>query len=422
MHNDIRQSNPSHEVALVHRLGEVLSQSPAYHALVTDKRQELDRSLSRIRQVMQPGVLASQMAPDLRSQLSPGGAPPAPLPPSSAAPAPATGTAGGAAPSAPAAASVTGRTGEVARATLNAIDFPSFVASLIQGTFQAIVDASIQQMEAYAELLKNVAGTLDRFMQDNVSDGMAKDYLADQYGSVFARDNSQGAPQLAVRQAGADAALPSFFKDLGFDTPQQLDQRSVDEVVVPAARRQMAERRQQTLATMVLMGINRVVVKDGEISAKLMFHIDASETSQIKFDQNKVTSGNMSGTAGRSPFGATSVMVNTTSLNAQSALNVRADLTGQVTVRFASETFPLERFADSAAIQLINSNAKVPAPVPPAPASAPGAPATPPTAAAPAAPAAPALPPPASPAAPPAVRAAQGLAVDPWAPVARGLA
>ena len=34
--------------------------------------------------------------------------------------------------------------------TLNAIAFPTFVADLIKGTFQAIVDASIQQMEAYA--------------------------------------------------------------------------------------------------------------------------------------------------------------------------------------------------------------------------------------------------------------------------------
>jgi hypothetical protein len=147
-----------------------------------------------------------------------------------------------------------------------------------------------------------------------------------------------------------------------------------------------------------------------------MFHIDASETTQLKFDQTKVSSGNMSGTAGRNPYGASSVMVNTTSLNAQSAINVRADLTGQVTVRFASETFPLERFADSAAIQLINNNAKVPAPVPaPAAAAAPGAAAT-------TVPAAPALPTPAvsatPPAAPPVPKpvAAQSLAYDPWAP------
>ena len=55
-------------------------------------------------------------------------------------------------------------------------------------------------------------------------------------------------------------------------------EQTVEQVVVPATRRTLSETRQQTLATMVLMGINRVVVDDGEISAKLQFHIDASES------------------------------------------------------------------------------------------------------------------------------------------------
>jgi hypothetical protein len=40
------------------------------------------------------------------------------------------------------------------------IDFPSFVSDLIAGTFDAVVDASIQQMEAYADLVREVAGEL----------------------------------------------------------------------------------------------------------------------------------------------------------------------------------------------------------------------------------------------------------------------
>ena len=144
-------------------------------------------------------------------------------------------------------------------------------------------------------------------------------------------------------------------------------------------------------------------VDDGEITAKLQFHIDASESMAMRFDQTKTTAGNMSGTAGRSPFGAQAVMVNTSSINAQSAINLRADLTGQVRVKFRSETFPLERFADSAAIQLINGNAKVP--------QAPGSVEVPATA----------TPPPATPAAPapqPAVTTQGWSGEDPWAPEA----
>lgn len=69
------------------------------------------------------------------------------------------------------------------------------MADPIQGTFQAVVNASIEQVEAYADLLADVTTTVD--------------------------ENS--------------------------DPPE----------------------RQQFLATMVLMGINRIVVVDGSIRARL---------------------------------------------------------------------------------------------------------------------------------------------------------
>jgi hypothetical protein len=37
------------------------------------------------------------------------------------------------------------------------VDFPTFVGELVKGTFNAIVDGSIQQMEAYGKLLSEVA-------------------------------------------------------------------------------------------------------------------------------------------------------------------------------------------------------------------------------------------------------------------------
>src|SRR3954454_16919397 len=145
-----------------------------------------------------------------------------------------------------------GRVAEATRATLGAIDFPSFVASLIQGTFKAIVDASIQQMEAYAALLKNVAATVDRFMDDNVTEGMAKDHLASEHGWLFKRDTTRGQPQLVADQT-ANREMPGFLKDLGFSMPAELDKTALAQVVVPAPRRSLAETLQQTLATMVLM-------------------------------------------------------------------------------------------------------------------------------------------------------------------------
>jgi hypothetical protein len=322
--------------------------------VLTDALTQITNYLATDNSSPSSSQFATQLAPpNLQQQLSPQNQQKSPTgqPPQNAPQTASTGANQGA----------TGRVGEVARATLNAINFPEFVSSLIKGTFQAIVDASIQQMEAYAELLKNVAMTLDDFMAENVSESQAKDYLADQYGGMFSRDTSQGKPMLQVNQSPPQGAeMPKFFADMGFDSPQQIDDEAIEQTIVPATRKSMAERRQQTLATMVLMGINRIVVDEGEILAKLVFHIDASETMNMKFDQTKTSLGNMAGTSGRSQFSGNGIMVNTSSLNAQSDINVRADLTGQVKVKFRSETFPLERFADSAAIQLINENAKVP--------------------------------------------------------------
>lgn len=384
--------------------------SPSYGLLDERTRRDLDGSLAAVTGYLRSEPLAAapgrpaarQLAPDLGTlrraagPAAPGGpasTSPAPPPPAGSPPTGSTGT--------------TGRVGEVARATLEAIDFPNFVSGLIQGTFQAIVDSSVQQMQAYAEMLKQVASTVDQFMAENVSDGMARDYLADRYGEIVSRDNSSGRPRLSVN-TDAGGELPSFFNDLGFAAPEDLTDDSVEDIVVPAARRSLAEQRQQTLATMVLMGINRVLVNDGEITAKLMFHVDASETAEVRFDQQKTTVGTMARTAGTSPFTAQGILVNTTNVNAQSDINVRTDLTGQVTVRFRSETFPLERFADSYAIQLINASARVPPP--PAATSPPAGATAPPGGAAPPPPPAAATPP------PPVVGQSLPERDDPWAP------
>src|SRR3954470_7344747 len=57
---------------------------------------------------------------------------------------------------------------------VGAVDFPAFVGGLIQNVFQAIVTASMQQMEAYGKLLKAVAQTVDQFAQDNISQNNAR--------------------------------------------------------------------------------------------------------------------------------------------------------------------------------------------------------------------------------------------------------
>lgn len=90
---------------------------------------------------------------------------------------------------------------DLLRGLANEVDFPKFVSSLVNGVFQAIVDASVQQMQSYAEILGSVSQQLDQFIDDSRTASSARE---------------------PVRQ------------------------------------------RQQQLATMVLMGINRIVVTSGQ--------------------------------------------------------------------------------------------------------------------------------------------------------------
>lgn len=343
-------------------IDQMLAQSPSWHAMSPAQREDMSRAMSKVFGFLGqvPGAPAQPMAPDFGAMRR--GGTPAPQPtgqrasgqgqPPATPPGQAQGQGQG--------SNLFQDAGDATRTILGAIGFPDFCASLIQGTFQAIVDSSIQQMEAYSNLLAETAKTVDTFMEDNISEDMARDHLTSNYGDIFQKDLSTGLPQMTVNTDAVGAGqLPSFLKDLGFDSPMDLDQRSVDQVVIPQVRKTLAEMRHQSLATMVMMGINRIVVSDGEINAKLQFHIDASQSSSLTFSDYKPTNWSLAGQLASNQFAASGLLVNTTNINAQSEINMNADLTGEVRVRFRSDYFPLERFADSAAIQLINQHAHV---------------------------------------------------------------
>jgi hypothetical protein len=49
---------------------------------------------------------------------------------------------------------------------VDSLDFPMFVADLIRGTFDEIVDSTIEQTDAYAELLKEVSESVDAYAKE----------------------------------------------------------------------------------------------------------------------------------------------------------------------------------------------------------------------------------------------------------------
>ena len=238
------------------------------------------------------------------------------------------------------------------------VNFPAFVAALVHGTFDAIVDATIRQMEAFADLVSAVAKDVDQFTNDNVTPNQAKDWLAKQYPQDLQVVFADGQPNLAPK--GDTQSMnnsPAWLSEYGQDG-QLLDTDMIDQVLIPAARKRVGQDRLQTLATMVLLGMNRVVVRDGTISARIQIRAQADDKAKVDYAVSSDPGDPTWGERGSSTYSQPGLMVSTVNANVQTDTNLQADLYGEVRINFASETLPLERFADPARLALLQRNSR----------------------------------------------------------------
>lgn len=308
-----------------------------------------------------------------------------------------------------------------AGALLQAVNFPDFCAGLINGVFHSIVQSSIEQMEAYAKLVADVSKSLNQFRDDNTTQNQGRDHLVEQFPDVFqisldsgdsfgdfgnfgGMDGGSGQaqppqPRVTVRE-GVDenAALSRINQSLPLDKPmERLDDELVEALLVPAARTQLATSRQQLLATMVMLGINRIVVTDGKLTAKVMYDFQARDNMQFRktaqqFDYSDQTVNTESVTGGsihrsgpsrnivRLPNGTIAEtrrdasfyttgdyksvsqpliqMTSVTQTSADASLTTKASLAGTMEVNFKSDYVPLEKLANPESIAAIQMNAQ----------------------------------------------------------------
>jgi hypothetical protein len=238
------------------------------------------------------------------------------------------------------------------------INFPAFVAALVHGTFDAIVDATIRQMEAFADLVSAVAKDVDQFTSENVSPNQAKDWLAKQYPQDLQVTFADGQPSLQPKTAveNQDNA-PAWLSEYGLDG-QLLSTDMIDQQLVPMARKRIGQNRLQTLATMVLLGMNRVVVRDGTIAARIQIRAQADDKAKVDYAVSSDPGGQTWGERGSTTYAQPGLMVSTVAANVQTDTQLKADLYGEVRINFASETLPLERFADPARLTLLQRNSR----------------------------------------------------------------
>lgn len=248
----------------------------------------------------------------------------------------------------------------VTQETLRAIAFPTFVADLIGGTFRAITETTIRQMEAFSTMVANVSGTVDQFMSANISDNQAKDWLAARYPELFQVRSGE----ITIRDGADERPAPDFKSDLNLNEDVSLDESTLEEVLLPAARRRLAETRLQMLSTLVLMGMNRIVITGGKIRATMGFHIDTTDRLRQESASEadlRVQAAAQYGFAAWSVSASTSLTyVSSSRTTSDSEINVETDLTGEVELHFKSDYFPLNRFANSGQIGRIAGNTAAP--------------------------------------------------------------
>jgi len=273
-------------------------------------------------------------------------------------------------------------------ALVQKVDFPKFVGGLIKNVFQAIVESSIEQMRAYGELIANVAKTVDQFMQDNISTGAGRDWLSQRYPDALGVDVSSGAgalaedgeaapptATLAPRGENAPQRLAEISRDLNLDPPvTDISDANAELRLVTAARLHMAKSRQQLLSSMVMLGINRIVVTDGSINAKVVFDMRASDKAQRRYtasmyDQESQKykeslsaeyGGWMSPVDTSASFEGQQEHVATVASavdeSSESKAEVKARLSGDVRVNFKSDYLPLEKMATPEMMSIIQGN------------------------------------------------------------------
>jgi hypothetical protein len=252
---------------------------------------------------------------------------------------------------------------------VNAIDFPDFVSGLIDGVFNSIVTASIRQMEAYGKLLEQVVKSVDEFAKDNFTLNQGRDWLVDRFPASLRVENGGDSPRLAATDSGEESGLADVRKALGIEGQVELDDEAAEIRLAQMAQLEMARLRQKQLATMVLLGINRIIVTDGEINAKVVIDVQsldrAKRTDRAALHDDQRTQ-RMHGSGGgwfsdgydRTTENHRTVVTASSTDDSESKTELKAKLTGAVRVNFKSETFPLASLASQGQIESLNERAQ----------------------------------------------------------------
>jgi hypothetical protein len=261
--------------------------------------------------------------------------------------------------------------GKLAGEFIDEIDFPKFVRDLLKGVFDANLEVTLKQMEAFQKLLKSATADVSTFI-NKIDDTAAFGYLAESQPDMF----SLGFPDDAETDENGEKKLALTDKE---GNKMDLGDNEIKAKIMDA-KIAMAKEQRAMLREVILMGVTRLVVEKGVVKAACKFDIKAGEkidkADKAALQEASSTSTSLTASGGLlgSIFGGPTAghtrstqksKISVSSAKSQATTDLTAQVSGSVEIQFKSDYFKLDNFATM-------YGPIAPAPVPGAP-GAPGA-------------------------------------------------
>ncbi len=246
------------------------------------------------------------------------------------------------------------------------LGFVDFTAGLINGTFDAIIGATIKQMEAYAKLVADLAKTLAQFQVENVSDAQINAHLSNRYpdgeggtsirvGYVF-KDTTDAATGVITKVETKIATITNaLIGETSSLNPGKLTTPLLSATVLVGEVTQirtaissiLASNMMGQLRAMAREGMARIVITEGSIKSKLTFKVATTETLIKQASQYRANSLNASvkGYYSGKKWGASAsvdysrINVSTVNETNYDKMTMGAEIIAEVNINFKTETF-----------------------------------------------------------------------------------
>jgi hypothetical protein len=251
-----------------------------------------------------------------------------------------------------------------------ALDFPTYVTSLISGVFQAITTSNINQITALSDMLDNISASQEEFSSSNIRERDVVQWAVQKFPFI---KSSDGVSLELGEVDDFNAKKPLIKSALSASESEmaKIDEGDLMGTLGPLVQRKIGRDRQQILATLVQMGLQRIVVDHGQLHASMDMRVDArsvAEQAAASKTSAYVDTG-ASASVGIGAWGASAHVnagfsrVESDSQYSKEEMAARAGLRSSVDLAFRTEQVPLDRLADQKARVKIDASARVPASV-----------------------------------------------------------